>query len=66
MTLHPQYIIDEYQNKQAVILPCAVWQALLEILEEIQDIEAYDQAKKQNDESLPFEQALEAINKGLV
>ena len=62
-TLHPQYIVDGNQNKSSVILPIEEWQDVLNAMEELDDIRAYDDAKKIEDEILPFEQAVEEIEK---
>jgi len=62
--LHPEYIIDERQHKKAVVLPYPEWEKVLEEMEELEDIRAYDAAKVDNDESLPFDQAVEEIRKG--
>jgi PHD/YefM family antitoxin component YafN of YafNO toxin-antitoxin module len=60
-TLHPQYVIDENQRKSAVILPLAEWEQIVEEMEELEDIRAYDAAKSDNQESIPFEQAVREI-----
>jgi hypothetical protein len=62
--LHPEYIIDEQQHKKAVVLPYPEWEKVLEEMEELEDIRAYDAAKAVNDEILPFDQAIEEIRKG--
>jgi len=62
--LHPEYIIDERQQKKAVVLPYPEWEKVLEEMEELEDIRAYDAAKADNDEILPFDQAVEEIRKG--
>lgn len=63
MTLHPQYITDEQQNKKAVVLPMAEWEAVLEALEELEDIRRYDEAVQRTDEAIPFEQAVQEITR---
>ena len=65
MVLHPQYIVNEQQQTTAVVLPVAEWDALLEEIEELDAIRAYDAAKAENDEIISFEQAL-AENDGRV
>lgn len=62
--LHPEYIIDEQHHKKAVILPYPEWEKVLEEMEELEDIRAYDAAKVDNDEVIPFDQAVEEIRKG--
>lgn len=43
--VHPQYVVDEKERPQAVILPLADWQRIVEELDELDDIRAYDEAK---------------------
>ena len=56
--LHPQYIVDENLNRQSVIIPYSEWESVLETMEELEDIQAYDNSKSINDEEIPFEQAI--------
>jgi hypothetical protein len=60
--LHPEYIMDERRHKKAVVLPYPEWEKVLEEMEELEDIRAYDAAKVDNDEILPFDQAVEEIS----
>ncbi len=64
VTVHPQYVVDEKQHRQAVLLPVAEWQKVVEELEELDDIRAYDKAKEAPGESVSFEQAVREIQKG--
>ena len=66
ITIHADYIIDENQNKKAVIIPLTEWEQLLDIIEEIEDIREYDTAKSELDEIIPFEQAVQEIKNGKV
>jgi len=43
-TFHPQYVVDEKWQRQAVIVSVAEWEQILEELEELDDIRAYDAA----------------------
>lgn len=62
MNLHPQYIVNEQQQATAVVLPVAEWQALLEDIEELDAIRAYDAAKADQSEIISFDQALAEID----
>ena len=62
--IHPEYIIDGNQNKKAVILPISEWEQILDEVEELEDIRAYDAAKTEMSESIPFDQAVDEIRKG--
>jgi hypothetical protein len=44
-----------------VVLDIAEYQEILEDLEELESIRAYDAAKTSDDEAIPFEQALREI-----
>jgi PHD/YefM family antitoxin component YafN of YafNO toxin-antitoxin module len=45
ITVHPQYVVDAAQTRTAVLIPAAEWEQILEDLEELDDIQAYDTAK---------------------
>ena len=59
--LHPQYVMDENKQCRAVLLPVDEWAKILEALEELDDIHAYDEAKAGSQEAVPFEQAVKEI-----
>lgn len=61
VTMHPEFVLDEQKNPKAVVLPLAEWEQLVSELEELDDIRAYDAAKEQPGETLPFEQAVREI-----
>ena len=46
LTVHPQYIKDADGNKSLVVLPTDEFEAIMEELDEIEDIRLYDEAKK--------------------
>lgn len=57
--VHPEYIVDENFNRKSVVLPYSEWEDIIEEIEELDDIRAYDQAKNETeDEDVPFEQAV--------
>ncbi len=64
ITIHPEYVVDENQNKKAVIIPFIEWKQILEVVEELEDIRAYDATKSEKDEIIPFEKAVQEIRKG--
>ena len=63
INVHPQFIVDENQQPQSVLLSIGEWERILEELEELDDIRAYDAAKANPDEAIPFEQAVREIQK---
>jgi PHD/YefM family antitoxin component YafN of YafNO toxin-antitoxin module len=62
MTFHPQYIVNEQKQTTAVILPVAEWDSLLEEIEELDAIRAYDAAKSEPSDVISLEQALAEID----
>ena len=64
LTIHPQYVVDENQRPQAVLLPLAEWERIVEELDDLDDIRAYDEAKNAPEEPVPFEQAVREIQEG--
>lgn len=61
LTMHPEYVVDEKARKKAVLVSFDEWQQLMEAIEELDDIRAYDQAKKEPDDLVPFEEAVRQI-----
>jgi hypothetical protein len=62
--IHPKrYIVDEKGETTAVILDIKDYRKLLDDLEELESIRAYDEAKTSGDEAIPFEQAVKEIER---
>jgi hypothetical protein len=61
LALHPQYIVDEESNQQAVIIQINEWKNIVEKLEMLDDIEAYDKVKTIKEDVVSFEQAVKEI-----
>ena len=61
LALHPQYIVDDRQTQQAVVIGIKEWQGIMKQLEILDDIEAYDKAKKAKSEVISFDQAVKEI-----
>ena len=62
IALHPEYIVDTKKHTKAVVIPINEWNIILEEIEELNDIRAYDAAKAdKNDEIIPFSQAVNEI-----
>jgi PHD/YefM family antitoxin component YafN of YafNO toxin-antitoxin module len=62
-TLRERYVVDENGERVAVLLDIADYERVLEELEELESIRAYDAAKASGDESIPFEQAVAEIER---
>jgi hypothetical protein len=58
-----QYVVDKNGDPVGVILDIGVYRKILEELEELAAIRAYDAAKASGDEAIPFEQAIEEIER---
>ena len=61
LALHPQYIVDDTQTQQAVVIQINEWQGIMEQLEMLDDIEAYDKVKKTQNEVISFDQAVKEL-----
>ncbi len=55
------FVIDDKGNPIGVILDIDEYQNLLEEIEELESIRAYDAAKDAKDEAIPLEQAIYEI-----
>jgi len=61
LAIHPEYVVDEKQHRKSVILPLSDWNRVVDELEELSDIKAYDKAKSGTQDSLPFADAVHEI-----
>ena len=60
--LQEQCLTDREGNRVKVVLDMDQFQQMLEELEELDDIRAYDAAKASGDEAIPFDQAMAEID----
>ncbi|PYQ58214.1 MAG: hypothetical protein DMF53_20830 [Acidobacteria bacterium] len=58
-----RFLVDEEGRRLGVVLDIAEYKEILEDLEELASIRAYDAAKASDDEAIPFEQALQEIQR---
>jgi hypothetical protein len=61
-TVALEYLMNSAGRKTAAVVPMPAWRKLLEALEELEDIRAYDQAKRRKSDSVPLDEALARIN----
>ncbi len=61
MQIREKYLTDSEGNRLGVFLDMQEFQHLLEALEELDAIKAYDAAKQSEDEVVSFEQAIAEI-----
>ena len=60
-TINPQYIIDKKGNRISVVIPVTEFETIMDELEELEDIRLYDEAKSDNESSIPIDKAFEMI-----
>jgi hypothetical protein len=58
LKLKERYVVDDQGNRISVVLDIADYQKLLE---ELEDVRAYDAAKASGDQPIPLEQAIAEI-----
>lgn len=61
LTVRPQYITDDTGKKISVVLPIKEYNAIIEELEELEDIRLFDEAKNLNEPSIPIDEAFKII-----
>jgi hypothetical protein len=61
MTAREQYVVDEAGKRTAVLVPLDEWERIQAALEELADVRAYDEAKRDPSDPVPFEQAMAEI-----
>ncbi len=63
IAIHERFVIDKDGKQTAVLLDIEEYHKLLQELEELESLKAYDAAKSSHDEAFPFEQAIAEIEK---
>jgi PHD/YefM family antitoxin component YafN of YafNO toxin-antitoxin module len=65
-----RYVVDENGKRVAILLDIKEYERMIEELEELEDIRAYDEAvaelERGEDELIPFDQAVREIEEGRV
>jgi PHD/YefM family antitoxin component YafN of YafNO toxin-antitoxin module len=61
VNLKERYVIDDTGNRVAVLIDIEEYQRILEALEELESINAYDDAKASNDAVISFDEAINEI-----
>ncbi len=61
VAINERYVVDEGGQPVSVLLDISVYREMMEELEELAAIRAYDAAKVSGDQVIPFEQAIEEI-----
>ena len=63
MTRPTQFLTNEKGEKIAVVITVEEYAKILEELEELEDIRAYDEAKASGETPIPLQQALDEIER---
>ena len=66
LKVHPEFVVDKGQKMKAVLLPYDEWQNIVEEMEELDDIRAYDEGKAQPSDPVPFDTAVKEIRQGKI
>lgn len=61
LAIHPEFVVDQKARTKSVLVSFTEWQQLMAVVEELDDIRAYDRAKLRKEESVPFEDAVRQI-----
>ena len=61
MNIAEQIVTDKKGNPVAVQIPISKYKRLMELAEEMEDIKAYDKAKKRKGDFIPFAQAVREL-----
>ncbi|MEN9309631.1 MAG: hypothetical protein RL173_3563 [Fibrobacterota bacterium] len=61
VALHPQFVHDASHATTAVLVPWEEWKAVVEELEELDALRAYDAAKAEPQEFVDFEDAVKEL-----
>lgn len=59
-----QFVVNAEGERVAVLLDVATYERILDDLEELEAVRAFDAAKASKDEVLPFEEAVDEIERG--
>lgn len=59
--IHPLFITDAEGNRVFVVIPIKEYKALIEELEDQEDVRLFDQAMASDEPSIPIEEAVKII-----
>ncbi len=57
----PEYIVDKDSKKKSVILKMDEWERILDEIEELEDIRAYDKVKDIDEKFISFDEAVKDL-----
>lgn len=59
--INPQYITDSKGEKISAILPISVYKAIMDELDELEDIKLYDESKRDKEPAIKKDKAMAMI-----
>jgi len=62
--LNENYVVDKKGHRIGVFIDMKTYGKIIELLEELEDIRAYDDVKKLDDEGISFNEAVNEIELG--
>jgi len=62
-TFHPKFVINAQRQTKEVVLPYEEWETILEEMECLDDIRAYDEAKSRPSDPVPFDDVVKKADK---
>jgi len=62
-SVNPRYLFDAHQMPTDVVVTIEEWRRIVEELEELQDIRAYDAALRDRENGIPLASVAEGIRK---
>ncbi|MBI5475145.1 MAG: hypothetical protein HY964_00225 [Ignavibacteriales bacterium] len=63
LSITERYVVDQSGNRVSVVLDIADYKKLMQELEELEEIRAYDAAKISGSDVIPFEDAVSQIER---
>lgn len=63
VSMNENFVVDKAGHKIGVFLDIKTYEHLVDELEELEDIRAFDEARAAKDEAIPFKQAVQEIER---
>jgi hypothetical protein len=63
VSMNENFVVDKDGHKIGVFLDIKSYEHLVDELEELEDIRAFDESKAAKDEAIPFKQAVQEIER---
>ncbi len=56
-----EFVVNRAGRRTAAVVPMPTWKRMMAAMEELDDIRAYDRAKKRPSDSIPLDEALQQV-----